>query len=207
MATARLTRRDRLKLIVSTLLLITCALLAMLWAFSYFRILAVQRRTTVESGSIIQGTDGPITEYISHTRALGSSVGRIYFTYLRADELNKSKNLPRRISWHFNVWPRPIFGHTRGTAPQLIAWSGLDWQFGAVREGGRPNGEYWSNRDIFMTVPHWMLVVLSGGGGWLLGRRVRLKRRRLHRGLCVACGYDVRMSPGRCPECGLSFAS
>lgn len=36
--------------------------------------------------------------------------------------------------------------------------------------------------------------------GFLLARRRR--RRRLVAGACVACGYDLRVSSGRCPECG-----
>ena len=35
----------------------------------------------------------------------------------------------------------------------------------------------------------------------LLTRRA-IARRRRSRGLCATCGYDMRSSPGRCPECG-----
>lgn len=51
-------------------------------------------------------------------------------------------------------------------------------------------------------VPYWLLAILTSAlPAWWLLRRSRERRVRLL-GLCPGCGYDLRASPGRCPECG-----
>jgi hypothetical protein len=80
-----------------------------------------------------------------------------------------------------------------------VSWfSTLGGRFPA--QGGRRGGGYiapvWQ-----ATAPHWIVATLLG----LLpaARLVRhLRRRRFGRGLCATCGYDLRATPERCPECG-----
>jgi len=53
-------------------------------------------------------------------------------------------------------------------------------------------------------VPYWLLALITlSGPAALTIRSVRSRRRRL-RGLCPRWGYDLRASPGRCPECGVA---
>lgn len=59
-------------------------------------------------------------------------------------------------------------------------------------------------------VPHWFLAIGFALLPAMHIRRVILLqrlRRRLDRGLCGACGYDLRSTPERCPECGALSAS
>jgi hypothetical protein len=61
-------------------------------------------------------------------------------------------------------------------------------------------------RALFVTAPPWMpiaaLGLLPAVRLSLAGGRTLRHRRRSARGLCPACGYDLRATPDRCPECG-----
>src|SRR5262249_26622242 len=51
----------------------------------------------------------------------------------------------------------------------------------------------------------WGLCVACGivQSGWLwINRRRLLRRRFIRQGFCDTCGYDLRATPSRCPECG-----
>ena len=79
----------------------------------------------------------------------------------------------------YGSWSKPLFH-----------WDALD--------------EYWF---CFVVLPHWIPILILGSllGIFYLPMGRRRKRKKL--GLCVKCGYDLRASKDRCPECGEEFVS
>ena len=56
-----------------------------------------------------------------------------------------------------------------------------------------------------VTVPFWVLVIGSAIAPllWAVAfNRRRISARRVAQMRCAACGYDLRATPARCPECG-----
>ena len=56
--------------------------------------------------------------------------------------------------------------------------------------------------EVLVGVPYWaVLVVFALAPTVAVAKRLRSSRWSF-RGRCAKCGYDLRATPGRCPECG-----
>ena len=94
---------------------------------------------------------------------------------------------PRNTLWQYN--PQP-------------AGSPMVLPFDRSAERWLGFGGTWSGKHFMLIVPVWAIVLVSGAAAALSWRRTRQVRRAQRMGLCPSCGYDLRATPGRCPECG-----
>jgi hypothetical protein len=81
----------------------------------------------------------------------------------------------------FSICHGPIFTFDINSTPTIVG-NGLSGFL-----------SYWAALLVFSVLPCWWLVA------WQRHRR----RELILAGRCLRCGYDLRATPQRCPECGL----
>ena len=185
-------RRSRLRGRWSLLLV---AAVLVLYALSFLRAAGVTL-VTVE-----RDPDGTTTHL--HSRMLISDFGGIIlrrqvgWTTDPVIYRSVGEKLPRGWALQFDSAKA---NHARGRKPTLanLLWFDTEWV-----PAGVPGGRY---TVTGVWVPYWAPALAVAAPPLLVAlrrrRRDRLRRRRVTRGLCPACGYDLRGSGETCPECG-----
>jgi hypothetical protein len=124
------------------------------------------------------------------TAAMYSSRGGVRLSYATATELNPGLTWDRLKG--LSYYPLNDTAHPFWNRLGIGVDSGQSYA-----SGNTVASRYWG-----ITLPHWLIaaaMVLPP-----LARAVGCYRRRRRSvpGLCTKCGYDLRATPDRCPECG-----
>jgi hypothetical protein len=99
------------------------------------------------------------------------------------------------------------FGYARGwdgippARGRVAAFPGVSVNRSVVTLTGETRGQ----AHLSIRVRTWLLVLVNVPPHLVAVMRVRSWRwrRRAGAGRCVGCGYDLRATPDRCPECGM----
>ena len=173
--------RSRLRLILAAALLVLATASALLWGVSFVR-----------SDWVLRVSDDGRTIHQAGAAAVSGTFG-VYVGRVRFGEPPGA----RRIVWQHNV-QRADRVQIHPLAPRGFRLLGFGWLY--ERDTPTMLGAYHTLWQA--TLPGWFVALMLALPGWFLWQHERRLRRARREGLCPNCGYDLRATPGRCPECG-----
>ncbi len=158
-----------------------------LWVRSYYRADSLNYRTTSYTHLNLRGQGGvlafeAIDESTGAAKIGGEPIG--LFWYVSSDGVCDTQR------WGF--------GYDLTSRADVL---GFIWIKGSYYIETSRHGFFWAPARA-LAIPFWFLLAAPALLLiWLLYRALQRRRHQIA-GHCPACGYDLRASPQRCPECG-----
>jgi hypothetical protein len=181
--------RRRLVTILSAISLVMCAMTAFLWVRSFFVFFSFHDDFVTMDA-----------EHHANTRgwAVGLTSGRLSVVRKWDRDLG---GVPHDVGWgHNSDFDRLIFfrpGSVRWWLPGIFYY---DFQ------------GHWAKSGVLASVERgvqiqlWLLMALFAAAPYVW-TRAWIKQRTHRLGFCGKCGYDLRATPDRCPECGAAVTT
>jgi hypothetical protein len=146
---------------------------------------------------------------VSHGWSLVSSAGRLGVQRSAVEHLDWDPAFQitsRDNGLHYEFFTPGTHPWTPTFSPALNPKTTVWLRVPGFRAVTTTTSAHWQRgRHFELTLPLWFVVALASILPilWELRyRRGRTRRVRLRKGLCASCGYDLRATPRRCPECG-----
>jgi hypothetical protein len=121
-------------------------------------------------------------------------------------EYNRLRNDAGKVVLQGHSPPRRLFPSYMRREPRASDPGALvdgDYAFKTGPDGRQSRVRYgWWFRSRQLVVPAWILLALSAPLPAVWITRALHQRRRAAFNRCPGCGYDLRATPARCPECG-----